>query len=418
MALRVLLADESSTIKKVFQLALQDFAVEVKPVNVGLDVTAVAESFKPDIIFADVLLQKKNGYDVSLEIKQNSGLQKTPVVLMWSGFMDLDEDKMQASGADAQLEKPFDVKSLRSLVQSLVPRTQEQTLSSYLSFPKLPDFEEGKKEKAATPESTPESTAPKGSPDPTPTADWNMDSFDPPQMPNADDDFQELSLKPEMPEMPETSDDDSPLIPPDMDIDKDLLAQGDDSDETSPWEQKDLGKYVVGDDTLLGDESEPEINYVVPDGPAAMPQSEAEPDYELEIETPEGDGTPSGLQMDAPPIPPPQKAPSSSAQKPAGQQRGKTVVLNFSFDGDGSDDEDAFPSGSKVDPNSMLKALNAQLNDEAIAEIIRTQTKEIIEEQTRKVIEDAVWKVLPDLARQIVEREIKKLVDEDEVELS
>ena len=182
MALRVLLADESSTIKKVFQLALQDFAVEVKPVNVGLDVTAVAESFKPDIIFADVLLQKKNGYDVSLEIKQNTGLQKTPVVLMWSGFMDLDEDKMQASGADAQLEKPFDVKSLRSLVQSLVPRTQEQTLSSYLSFPKLPDFEEGSGQKPAK-KAEAESSVPQGSPDPTPAGgDWNMESFDPPHI--------------------------------------------------------------------------------------------------------------------------------------------------------------------------------------------------------------------------------------------
>lgn len=421
MALRVLLADESSTIKKVFQLALQDFAVEVKPVNVGLDVAAVAESFKPDIIFADVLLQKKNGYDVSLEIKQNSGLQKTPVVLMWSGFMDLDEDKMQASGADAQLEKPFDVKSLRSLVQSLVPRTQEQSLSSYLSFPKLPDFEEGKKEKAAASEASQKSVTPQGSPDPTPTADWNMESFEPPKMPNADDDFQELSLKPEMPEMPEHSDDDSPLIPPGMDIDKDLLAQSDDSDEASPWEQKDLGKYVVGDDTLLGDDSEPEINYVVPENTDEIrtraPQT-PEPEYDLEIESPDGDGAPSGLKMDDSEAPPPLKTGTTPSQQSTGQERGKTVVLNFSFDGDGSDDEGAFPSGTKVDPNSMLKALNAQLNDEAIAEIIRTQTKEIIEEQTRKVIEDAVWKVLPDLARQIVEREIKKLVDEDEVELS
>ena len=59
MALRVLLADESSTIKKVFQLALQDFAVEVRPVNIGVDVAMVAKNFKPDIIFADVMLQKK-----------------------------------------------------------------------------------------------------------------------------------------------------------------------------------------------------------------------------------------------------------------------------------------------------------------------------------------------------------------------
>ena len=149
MALRVLLADESSTIKKVFQLALQDFGVEVRPVNIGVDVASVAKAFKPDIIFADVLLQKKNGYDVCSELKQDSHTQGVPVVLMWSGFMELDEDKFQASQANAQLEKPFDVAALRKLVSDLVPRTQSQNLAEYLTFPKaraeaapMPDFEE------------------------------------------------------------------------------------------------------------------------------------------------------------------------------------------------------------------------------------------------------------------------------------
>ncbi|MGE4131689.1 MAG: response regulator [Bdellovibrionales bacterium] len=142
MALRVLLADESSTIKKVFQLALQDFAVEVRPVNVGVDVLAVAKNFKPDIVFADVLLQKRSGYEVSAELKQDPNTRDIPVVLMWSGFMELDEDKFQASHADAQLEKPFDVTALRSMVSQLVPRTQGNRISQFLSFPKMPEIED------------------------------------------------------------------------------------------------------------------------------------------------------------------------------------------------------------------------------------------------------------------------------------
>jgi len=141
MALRVLLADESSTIKKVFQLALQDFAVEVRPVNVGVDVAPVAQTFKPDIIFADVLLQKRSGYDVAAEIKQDPALKSIPVVLMWSGFMELDEDKFQACMANAQLEKPFDVTALRKLITDLVPRTQNQRLSQFLNFPKMPEMD-------------------------------------------------------------------------------------------------------------------------------------------------------------------------------------------------------------------------------------------------------------------------------------
>lgn len=170
MALRVLLADESSTIKKVFQLALQDFAVDVRPVNVGTDVAMVAQNFKPDIIFADVLLQKKSGYEVAAEIKQHGTLGGIPVVLMWSGFMELDEDKFQASAANAQLEKPFDVSALRKLVTDLVPRTQNQRLSQFLSFPPMPEMQEGPKPAAAA-------SAPPPVPEPPPISAADEDAF-------------------------------------------------------------------------------------------------------------------------------------------------------------------------------------------------------------------------------------------------
>ena len=134
MALRVLLADESTTIKKVMQLALQDFSVEVKAVHSGVDVLEVARTYVPDLIFADVLLQKKNGYEVAAMIKNDKELGKIPVVLMWSSFMDLDDVMARSCGAEARLEKPFDVETLRKLVLELVPKTRSQRLAHFLDF--------------------------------------------------------------------------------------------------------------------------------------------------------------------------------------------------------------------------------------------------------------------------------------------
>ncbi|MEZ0391115.1 MAG: response regulator [Pseudobdellovibrionaceae bacterium] len=152
MALRVLLADESSTIKKVMQLALQDFGVEVKAVPIGLDVLQVARSFNPDIVFADVLLAKKNGYEVSAELKADPTLKKTPVILMWSGFMELDENKAQTSKADQRLEKPFDAETLRALVKELVPSLGSNLIANFLSFPEMPEMvEDGKRSPAEEP---------------------------------------------------------------------------------------------------------------------------------------------------------------------------------------------------------------------------------------------------------------------------
>jgi two-component system cell cycle response regulator len=180
MALRVLLADESPTIKKVFQLALQDFAVEVRPVNIGIDVATVAANFKPDLIFADVLLQKKNGYEVCAELKQDALLGTIPVVLMWSGFMELDEDKYQACQANAQLEKPFDVAALRKLVADLVPRTQKQRISEFLTFPD-----------AQAPAEPPPAPAPAAS------LDEEFTDVPMPKMKGAQADKYRLALKPE-----------------------------------------------------------------------------------------------------------------------------------------------------------------------------------------------------------------------------
>ncbi len=122
MSLRILLADESSTIKKAFEIGLNSYGVEIKNVQHGIDVLEVAEHFNPDIVFADVLISKMNGYEVCSQIKQHKELSQIPVVLMWSGFMDIDEDKYFTSQANGKLEKPFSADQLMHLIQSLVQK--------------------------------------------------------------------------------------------------------------------------------------------------------------------------------------------------------------------------------------------------------------------------------------------------------
>lgn len=142
MALRVLLADESSTIKKAIQMALSDLGVEVKSVPSGLDVLTVSRTYLPDLIFADILLTKKNGYEVCQEIKNDVQLQTTPVILMWSSFMQLDHKQFMKVRADASLEKPFDSEALRNIVEKFAPKTSSFPLKDFLNHPKMPDFEE------------------------------------------------------------------------------------------------------------------------------------------------------------------------------------------------------------------------------------------------------------------------------------
>ena len=123
-------------------MVLSDYGVEVKSVPTGIDVFAVTQSFSPDIILADILLNKKNGYEVSVELKSHDETKDIPIVLMWSSFMQLDPEKFNQCKADASLEKPFDTETVRSLVERLVPKLQTFPLKGLLNHPPMPDFEE------------------------------------------------------------------------------------------------------------------------------------------------------------------------------------------------------------------------------------------------------------------------------------
>lgn len=140
MSLRVLLADESPSIKKAFELALKDLAVQIQTVHHGVDVKELCSSFNPDICFLDILLPKKNGYDACTEIKKSSD-SSPPVVLMWSSFMEIDEAKFKSSHADGRLEKPFETKSLRNLVSHHVQKLKNNQISQFIETEEVKDLQ-------------------------------------------------------------------------------------------------------------------------------------------------------------------------------------------------------------------------------------------------------------------------------------
>lgn len=140
MALRVLLADESTAIRKAILMVLADLGPEVKSVPSGLDVLSVAKTFNPDIVLIDVLLTKKNGYEVSLELKSDPETLKIPIILMWSNFMQLDFTQFAASKANDSIEKPFETSTLRNKIERQLPQVKTHPLRSVLTMPRLPNI--------------------------------------------------------------------------------------------------------------------------------------------------------------------------------------------------------------------------------------------------------------------------------------
>lgn len=376
MALRVLLADESPTIKKVFQLALQDFAVEVTSVSLGTDVLQIAKQFKPDIVFCDILLQKMNGYEVCAEIKNDSALGKIPVILIWSAFMELDRDKFQACRAEGDLQKPFEVHELRQIVTQLVDKTRQQKIGQYLNFPKVPEMtEETSTQQTRTKPSTNSSSsspnarqepiilggagtsAPQTSPS---QGAWSMESFDP--IPNVgfetnepQDDFEEIQL------------------PPSKDADLINLDDEDDDHDTQ-WSTKSFGRFKI---------KPPEENHDVL--AVSIPNENQEAQSNLNRNSQTSDDDILELEID-------QDEPTQYQSKSFANRSIPQAAVS-----------------EKMPPAAQSPSLSTQSPHVTIPpEVI----EKIVREQAKMIIESIAWKVVPDLAAQIIERELQRLIAE------
>src|SRR5688500_609747 len=111
---KLLLADDSITIRKVVELTFADEGIEVTTVG---DSAAVMEKFveiQPDVVLVDVGLEGTNGYQICEMIKQDEATKHIPVLLLVGSFEPFDQDEAERVGADGFLTKPF--QSIRDLV--------------------------------------------------------------------------------------------------------------------------------------------------------------------------------------------------------------------------------------------------------------------------------------------------------------
>ena len=118
MVLRVLLADESTALAKVFQ-HLKAYPLDVTHVVNGDEVLEAVTKTQPHIVFLNVLLSNKSGYDICADIKSNPSLNAIPVILLWTEFTPLDNTEVRTSQASGQLEKPFGMADVKKSLKNL-----------------------------------------------------------------------------------------------------------------------------------------------------------------------------------------------------------------------------------------------------------------------------------------------------------
>ena len=118
MAYKLLLADDSITIQKVVELVLAEEDFQIKSVSNGEDALNLLDTFKPDVVLADIEMPKVNGYNLCEKIKKNPLTSHVPVILLAGAFEPIDEELAREVGADDFVIKPFESQELISKINA------------------------------------------------------------------------------------------------------------------------------------------------------------------------------------------------------------------------------------------------------------------------------------------------------------
>ncbi len=105
---RILVIEDSLTMQRLLSYVLEREGYDVQIANDGVEGLAKARAIKPDLVFTDLMMPVKNGYDVCKEIRADEHLKDIILIILTARGQDLDVEKGMAAGADDYVMKPFD----------------------------------------------------------------------------------------------------------------------------------------------------------------------------------------------------------------------------------------------------------------------------------------------------------------------
>ena len=105
--LKVMVIDDSKTIRRTAETVLQKAGCEVVTAIDGFDALAKIVDNNPDIIFVDIMMPRLYGYKTCALIKNNPDYASKPVIMLSSKDGLFDKARGRIVGSDEYLTKPF-----------------------------------------------------------------------------------------------------------------------------------------------------------------------------------------------------------------------------------------------------------------------------------------------------------------------
>ncbi|OGP53342.1 MAG: hypothetical protein A2Y65_05485 [Deltaproteobacteria bacterium RBG_13_52_11] len=122
MPAKLLVADDSTTIQKVFERTFPPEEFTLSFANNGEEALAKLRTERPHLIIADINMPLKNGFELCEVIKKDPILKGIPVLLLIGILDDFDEDESRRVGADGFIVKPFETNAALGKVREALTK--------------------------------------------------------------------------------------------------------------------------------------------------------------------------------------------------------------------------------------------------------------------------------------------------------
>jgi DNA-binding response OmpR family regulator len=108
----VLVVDDEANILLSLEFLMKKAGYDVRLARDGEEALAEIGKARPDLVLLDVMMPKRNGFDVCEAIRANPEWRAVRVILLTAKGRDIEREKGLALGADDYITKPFSTREV------------------------------------------------------------------------------------------------------------------------------------------------------------------------------------------------------------------------------------------------------------------------------------------------------------------
>ena len=127
MDTKILLIDDDPNICDLIKIYLENEGYDVKVASDGVEGLTYFKMYEPDLVLLDIMLPKKDGWQVCREIREQSS---KPIIMVTAKNEVFDKVLGLELGADDFVTKPFNIKELSARVKAVLRRCNTHSTQS------------------------------------------------------------------------------------------------------------------------------------------------------------------------------------------------------------------------------------------------------------------------------------------------